>query len=274
MAATSVVLYGDFNCPWSLLASRRATLLQREGVQVDWRAVEHAPSRIGRDRAAARFAALRDEAERVLDWLLPGERLPYTLAGFATDTRAAINAYAEAYRAGAASLARTTLFEAFWNHAVDLADPHVVHTLLVDAIRTAPRRGTGVSPVGLRARRRPRTSRPPPARPPVGRRVAGLRRRHRADARAGRRAPNPGHSGRRVARPRARRPGRGPRPGGHARRRLDRLEPHLLAPRRASFPRLPRRLERTPGTSPHYAGGVRSRRRTPAPGGLRAAARG
>ena len=63
--------------------------------------------------------------------------MPYTLAGFATDTRAAISGYAEGYHVGAASIARNVLFEAFWNHSVDLADANVVRTLLVDAIRTA-----------------------------------------------------------------------------------------------------------------------------------------
>lgn len=138
MARPELIVYGDFNCPWSLLASRRVSLLEADGVHVDWRAVEHDPisaTRAGDD--PARFAALRGDAQAVLEWLLPGERMPYALAGFATDTRAAITGYAESYQVGAAAIARPVLFDAFWTHSVDLADAHVVHTLLVDALRTA-----------------------------------------------------------------------------------------------------------------------------------------
>ena len=45
MTAERVVVYGDFNCPWSYLASRRAAVLAEDGVDVDWRAVEHEPWR-------------------------------------------------------------------------------------------------------------------------------------------------------------------------------------------------------------------------------------
>jgi len=38
----TAVVYGDFNCPYSYLASQRADLLSRAGaLMVDWRAVEH-----------------------------------------------------------------------------------------------------------------------------------------------------------------------------------------------------------------------------------------
>ena len=39
-----LIVYGDFNCPFSALASARVSRLERIGaVHVDWRAVEHAP---------------------------------------------------------------------------------------------------------------------------------------------------------------------------------------------------------------------------------------
>lgn len=39
-----LVIYGDFSCPFSALAHRRAMRrAQRDGVDFDWRAIEHAP---------------------------------------------------------------------------------------------------------------------------------------------------------------------------------------------------------------------------------------
>lgn len=132
-----IVVYGDFNCPWSYLASRRAAVLATDGVTVDWRAVEHDPWQPSRftDRSV-RFTCLREEMDHVLAQLLPGEELPYSLAGFVPPTRAAVSGYAEAYAAGIAGRVRDLLFEAFWMHAFDLSDAKVVRTLLVDAIRS------------------------------------------------------------------------------------------------------------------------------------------
>lgn len=40
-----LVVYGDFNCPYSCLASARADILVERGIAaVEWRAVEHDPS--------------------------------------------------------------------------------------------------------------------------------------------------------------------------------------------------------------------------------------
>jgi 2-hydroxychromene-2-carboxylate isomerase len=156
--AQRLVLYGDFNCPWSYLASRRAALLAADGVEIDWRAVEHdAPRRRAslqtstaghREDAAppgpVRLGPLLDEMQEVLAFLLPGEELPYALAGFAPHTGAAVAAYAEAYRAGVAAPVRQVLFEALWLHAFDLDDPYVVHTLIIDAVRSG---ATGTGPL-------------------------------------------------------------------------------------------------------------------------------
>lgn len=139
-AEQRLVLYGDFNCPWSYLASRRAARLAADGVDVDWRAVEHdPPGRRHMDEEPpppVRLGGLLEEMPRVLAMLLPGEELPYALAGFVPDTRAAVAGYAEAYLVGVAATVRELLFEALWLHAFDLDDPSVVHTLLVDAVRS------------------------------------------------------------------------------------------------------------------------------------------
>lgn len=132
-----IVVYGDFNCPWSYLASRRAAVLAADGVEVDWRAVEHEPWRPRRfSDSSVRFACVREEMDRVLALLLPDEQLPYALAGFVPYTQASVSAYAEAYGAGVASKVRHLLFEAFWTHGLDLGDANVLRTLLVDAIRS------------------------------------------------------------------------------------------------------------------------------------------
>ncbi len=142
-AARRLVLYGDFNCPWSYLASRRAALLALEGVEIDWRAVEHDAPRGSEPRGSgeasavhARLGHLLAEMQEVLGVLLPSEELPYALAGFVPHTGAAATGYAEAYRAGVAAPVRQLLFEALWLHGFDLGDASVVHTVIVDAVRS------------------------------------------------------------------------------------------------------------------------------------------
>lgn len=136
-SATSIVLYGDFNCPWSYLASRRAALLESVGVDVDWRAVEHDPWRPRRFMdSSTRFACVREEMDRVSAILLPGETLPYTFAGFLPHSRPAVSGYAEAYRAGVAPAVRRLLYRAFWQHGVDLGSAETVRTLVADVVRS------------------------------------------------------------------------------------------------------------------------------------------
>lgn len=129
------VAYGSFNSPWSYLASRRAGLLATVGVDVDWRSVERPVCRRGHPAGSTEeLDCVRHEMTRVVATLLTRETLPYTLAGFVSDTKAATAAYAAAYRAGSATLIRPLLFEALWLHAFDLADAHTVHTLTEDAL--------------------------------------------------------------------------------------------------------------------------------------------
>jgi hypothetical protein len=129
-----VVVHGDFDCPWSYLAFRRAAVLAAAGVDIDWRAVEREP----RPHAAAHLdgvEALQDEMDRVVGLLLPGEQMPYALAGFVPRTSATVAAYAEAYAAGVADPVRGVIFESFWMHGVDVGDAKVLRTLLVDELR-------------------------------------------------------------------------------------------------------------------------------------------
>lgn len=126
-AVTGIALYGDLTCPWSYLASRRAALLEADGVDVEWWMVEHDHSTL---------ETTRRDLEHVTRRLLPGERLPHALAGFVPRTRPAVSGYAEAYQSGVGPAARRLLFDAFWMHGVDLGDARVVRTLLVDTVRS------------------------------------------------------------------------------------------------------------------------------------------
>jgi hypothetical protein len=146
MTSRHLVIYGDFDCPWSYLASRRSALLSANGVRVDWRAVEHAPAQDAcTEDTSHRFEELRTEIGHVEAFLLTGEQLPFALAGFLPHTRAAVTAYAEAYATGASAVVRALLFDALWLHSLDLADPSVVHTLVVDAVRTQPPYGQALA---------------------------------------------------------------------------------------------------------------------------------
>jgi hypothetical protein len=137
MAATRITLTGDFTCPWSYLASRRAALLADAGVEVDFRVVEHDPWQPQRFLdSSLRFDRVQREIEQVAGLLLPDEELPYALAGFGPRTRAAGAGYAAAYAAGVGPHARRLLFGAFWVNGVDIGDPRMVRTLLVDAVRS------------------------------------------------------------------------------------------------------------------------------------------
>lgn len=137
-SVSRITLIGDLTCPWSYLASRRATLLEVDGVEVRWAMVEHdrrSPGGAGVE--AERLARTRRDLDHVTRRLLPGERLPTALAGFVPYTRPAVSGYAEGHLAGVGPRVRRLLFDAFWMHGVDLGDARVVRTLLVDAVRSS-----------------------------------------------------------------------------------------------------------------------------------------
>lgn len=133
---TSMTVYGDFNCPWSYLTWRRSELLRGDGVEIDWRAVEHDPwQHQTPERAADRQHTTRAALHQVEERLLPGERLPHAFTGVVPFTGAATAAYAEAVVAGVAADARRVLFEAFWLHGADLDNARVVRDLLASILR-------------------------------------------------------------------------------------------------------------------------------------------
>jgi 2-hydroxychromene-2-carboxylate isomerase len=128
----TVIIYGDFNCPYSYLASQRADLLSMAGIAVDWRAVEHdrrlpvTGSRTDADRAG-----WDRELTEVALLAPPGERVP-VLPAMISNTEAAVAAYAEAASDGIDGELRRFLFRAIWVQGLHLSSPHEVRRLVTD----------------------------------------------------------------------------------------------------------------------------------------------
>jgi len=126
-----LVIYGDFSCPFSELAHRRATRgAELDGVAFEWRAVEHAPEVPAEgvpldEDARAGFAA---ELARIRELLTDGEvdvqHVP---------TRRLNTAGLSAIHASLAPTKRdqfaTAVFDAYWRDGRDLSDPAEVHRL-------------------------------------------------------------------------------------------------------------------------------------------------
>jgi 2-hydroxychromene-2-carboxylate isomerase len=132
-----VVVYGDFNCPYSLLASIRLDALAEAGSDVEWRAVEHARELpvIGRRLDDAGHDELEAEIADVRRLLQPDEQYPATAPNLVPRTEAAVSAYAEAVGAGVADEVRRTLFDAYWTGHADIGSPEVLRKLLTPVIR-------------------------------------------------------------------------------------------------------------------------------------------
>ncbi len=123
------------------LAALRSEVLRDEGVEVDWRAVEHDPwHHQDEQEVVKRQQTTRKALATVETRLLPGETLPHAFTGHVPFTGAATAAYAEAVVAGAAAEARRILFTAFWLDGADLNNARVVRDLLVDVLRGRPSR--------------------------------------------------------------------------------------------------------------------------------------
>lgn len=134
-----LVIYGDFNCPFSALASSRVTRLEQAGAaQVDWRAVAH-DLEIPPDGEAVEGAnphAYQAELDQVHGLLLPDERLTLRLPAVRSSTVAATDAYA-ATEPRSRSRVRLELFRAYWEQGRDIGDPVVLNTMRLDTRNTA-----------------------------------------------------------------------------------------------------------------------------------------
>jgi predicted DsbA family dithiol-disulfide isomerase len=138
-----VIVYGDFSCPYSYLASMRVDALLEAGQSIEWRAVEHAPDLpvTGRRLSPPDQAELDEELQAVRALAVPGEELPRSAAAFLPNTQAAISAYAEAFGADVADNVRRLLFSALWIESRDIGNPEVLRSLLAETIK----RGTSAT---------------------------------------------------------------------------------------------------------------------------------
>jgi 2-hydroxychromene-2-carboxylate isomerase len=127
----AVIIYGDFNCPYSYLASQRADLLGRTGIEVDWRAVEHDRSLpLTGSRAGGERAAWDRELADIASLALPQEHVPAGPPVLISNTQAAVSAYAEAVSDGVAGELRRRVFAAIWAGGLHLSSAYEVRRLV------------------------------------------------------------------------------------------------------------------------------------------------
>jgi predicted DsbA family dithiol-disulfide isomerase len=123
---TELVLYGDFNCPFSALASSRAAEVERRHLaDIDWRGVEHDPTVIPGLLAEVDRETFERELADVRKLLVWGEQDFLRLPAVRLNSRLATETYAAAEPADRSGL-RARLFAAHWQDGVDLNDSRVV----------------------------------------------------------------------------------------------------------------------------------------------------
>lgn len=127
---------GAFSCPYCYLASRRTDRLAGTPITIGWQMVAprlRLPA-AGRPGGAGR-EVLQAELDAARELLLPGEQLPSRPPVVLPTTAPAVAGYAEAVGAGVADAVRGLLFDAYWLHGADIANPEVLRRLLAAPIR-------------------------------------------------------------------------------------------------------------------------------------------
>lgn len=123
-----LVIFGDFNCPFSALASARVTALeQRDIAVVEWRAVDHDPTipvmgEPVNDDHARQFEQELDDIRGLLSVDEPDRLRPPAIR---VNTWRATAAYAATSSCDQAAL-RGRLFAAYWEHGLNLSAHGVV----------------------------------------------------------------------------------------------------------------------------------------------------
>lgn len=113
-----LIVYGDFNCPFSALASRRAAVLERRGdATIDWRAVEHDPTIPvdGEPVEGPVRAQLLEELDQVRSLLRPDEDDLFVVPTRRANTREAVRLYASVDESRRREV-RAALFASQWEN--------------------------------------------------------------------------------------------------------------------------------------------------------------
>lgn len=126
-----LVVYGDFNCPFSALASARVERIeQMDLARVEWRAVEHdldIPQE-GVEIAGPLRTALTDELAWIETMLHPGEPFRLRLPACQVRTALATSRYAGTSDPDRAAL-RSVIFAAHWGGDRRIDDPATLDDL-------------------------------------------------------------------------------------------------------------------------------------------------
>jgi predicted DsbA family dithiol-disulfide isomerase len=127
----TLVVYGSFNCPYSLLASMRVDRLRESGVaDVEWRAVVHDPDVPKQGvRVLGDLAELFDRELDEIRGLLRGEEAyEATPPAVQPNTTLAVAGFS-ATAGDDADRLRARLFDALWVQDLDIGDAHVLRGL-------------------------------------------------------------------------------------------------------------------------------------------------
>jgi 2-hydroxychromene-2-carboxylate isomerase len=129
----SLTIYGDFNCPFSALASARVDVLLAAGShQIDWRAIQHDTTIpvSGEPVVGPTAAALREELATILELTEPDLGLRLEVPTVRSNTALASAALAAA--GDDTDGLRRRLFAAVWAEDRDVGDPAELHRLDAD----------------------------------------------------------------------------------------------------------------------------------------------
>jgi predicted DsbA family dithiol-disulfide isomerase len=121
---TPLTIFGDFNCPFSALASARADVLLADGVHtIDWRAIQHDPAipPHGEPVEGDVATGLAAEVATISDLSEHDVRLHLAVPPVRSNTAESCAVFAGAV--GDADALRRRLFAAVWVEGRNLGDP-------------------------------------------------------------------------------------------------------------------------------------------------------
>lgn len=126
-----VVIYGDFNCPFSSLAHRRALHQQEQcRLRFDWRPIEHDAEipLSGVPVSESTRGQFEQELAQIREMLVEGERDVLRVPTRRPNTRRINSLYASAPTTERADLARS-VFDAYWVDDIDVNSEEFVEGL-------------------------------------------------------------------------------------------------------------------------------------------------